>query len=402
MRKNLLLFTALLLLLISCSSEIRTIRVYTDIPEAILLMNRFNNLQSRYTAEVTTLKQTGSTIPPEQGDLLLAENIQTGVYLAEMVNLNKFRETPYVRKVYPELLQSCIYETELKMIPLSMDLPLIISKKGNSPTESRSISWQELSESALAFNREEDGELKAAGFSPLWSDDFLINSLSSGLNAFSRLMDDSDSSYTERSSRLAEWMEKHSNGVESINQFDSTYRYIPDYRLLINGRIGFSLIRLSDYMLLPENISKELSFRYLKFEKDLQPLNILSAGVFSDSPNPEGAEALLQWLLEEETWSDYYNEILQNRDRTFAFEGISGSYGINETLLTEAYPSLTGRIPYPGELDSIPEFLPQWNRVREEVLLPHIRKVLGGTADATSLGDEYRKWLLLNPDPLSD
>ena len=402
MRKILFLYTALLLLLLSCSRETRTIRVYTDIPEAVLLMNSFNTRQSRYTAEVIPLNQNDSNWSPEEGDLLLAENIQTGSYLSKMINLNKYRETPYVKSIYPELIQSSLYGKELKLIPLSMDLPLIISKKGSSPDASRSVNWTELSESALAFNRGEDGVLKETGFSPLWSDDFLINALSSGLNSFSQLMEDPSDGYREKTTQIQEWIEEYNGGFDSISQFNSTYRYIPDYRLLINGRIGFSLIRLSDFMLLPEKISKELSYRFLKFNEDLQPLQILSAGIFSQAPNPEGAETLIQWLIEEDTWNIYYNEILQNRDSTFAFQGISASYKINETLLTAAYPTLSGRIPYPGELDRIPEYLPQWNRVRKEVMLPHVHKVLAGTAEARSLNEEYRKWLLQNPDPLAE
>lgn len=401
MRKLLLIF-ALLSLILSCSRENQTIHVYTDIPEATLLLTQFNNQQSRYTAEIHYLKETGNGNSNIKGDILLSKNIHTEVYLNRMMNLNKIRESSYIRDVYPEILQACIFKKELKLIPLSMDLPLTIFKEERFSGTSRYISWEDLRESASSFNVSNDDKLTHTGFSPLWSHDFIMDYLSTGILSFREFTENPSGIYKEKTSELYKWNIENNNGIEGINLFNSKYRYIPDYRLIMSDRIGFSFFRLSDFMLLPDSITSELSSRIYINDGGLKPRQIISAGVFMDPPNPEGVDALIQWFLQLDTWDYYVHNIIQNRDRIFGLDGISTNYRINETVFSKAYPALKGKIPFPGEFGRISAPLPQWEKLCEELIIPHALKVLSTGVDAESLSEEYRKWLLLNPDPLQE
>ncbi|OQY35650.1 MAG: hypothetical protein B6241_00210 [Spirochaetaceae bacterium 4572_59] len=334
--------------------------------------------------------------------MLLSKDIHSDVYLSRMMNLNKLRESPYIQNVYPEILQSCIYEKELKLIPLSLDLPLIIFNENSYSGESKYMSWEDLSESASSFNISNDGRLTNAGFSPQWSHDFIMDYLSTVNISFQDFMENSSEIYKKKTFELSSWNIENNQGTEEIKQFNSKYRYIPDYRLIISGRIGFSFLRLSDFMLLPDSITAELSSRIFSSDNHLRPRQIISTGVFMDPPNPKGVDALIKWLLQEKNWDSYIHNIIQNRDRIFGLDGISANYRINETILSKAYPTLKGKIPYPGEFGSIPAPLPQWEKVCDELIIPHAIKVLSAAAEAKSLTEEYRKWLLLNPDPLQE
>lgn len=374
--------------------------MYTDIPEATLLLTQFNNQQSDFTAEIHHIKETDNGNNITKGDLLLSKDIHTDVYLSRMMNLNKLRETPYIQTVYPEVLQSCIYEKELKLIPLSMDLPLVLFKGDSYTGDSKYMNWTELRKSASSFNIFNDGQLTHTGFSPQWSHDFIMDYLSAGTISFQDFIDNPSELYKEKTSGLKTWTTENKQGPEEITQFNSKYKYIPDYRLIMSGRIGFSFLSLSEFMLLPDSITTELSSRIFTTDAHLRPRQIISAGFFMDPPNPEGVNALMEWLLREETWDYYVHNIIQNRDSIFGLDGISANYGINETVLSKAYPALKGKIPYPGEIGSIPPPLPQWEKFCDELLIPHTLKVLSTAVAAETLKEEYRKWLLLNPDPL--
>jgi len=405
MRKSLTATLLLVLILLpsGCRKEQKHVEVYTDIPEAVILTDLFNSSQSEYTAHLRFISGDQETdMNLAEQDILLTSDLYAEEYKSRLQNLNFLRDTAFVRQLYPELKAAGLYGTELRVIPLSAEIPVVYTGEDFSGDLKglRIITREELEALSESHNRESDGNWTHLGFSPLWSDSFLFAYISSLTDSYQTLLTDPGPARNAIAGELEEWIVRQNGGIEKDRNFDRKYRYIPDYRLIAEKRILFSLSDLSEYMLWPDSITGSLEFRYLAPEGKILPRNITSIGIPANSPNPEGAETFLRWLLEEQTWRRYLDSNIRYRDEAFGIlNGISACYPLNENLLTEYYPELTGWIPTPGDFGRIPRIPEQWNRISRELLLPHLKEVLADTAEPEDLPDEYRKWLLLNPDP---
>ena len=362
-------------------------------------MNQFNTDQSDFTVETLFLNNPEKNIALESTDLILARDIHAPAYMKLMKNLNKYRADDYLQGIYPEILQSCILDTELKLIPLSLGLPLA-ARSTPSESTSKFMDWATLSKEAAEINHDTNGHLTRTGFSPLWSNEFILSYLTAGSCSTQSLMETESILYQKKTEELIQWINENNSGSPEIQRFMGKYMYIPEHRLLSDDRIGFSIMKLSDYLLLTDSITHDLTFKLFTVSGRLQPTQIVSAGIPEEAPNSDGAEALLNWLTKKETWESYIFSSIRNRDKVFGLEGISANYTINESIIAKAYPLLKEHIPYPGEFDRISTPVPQWKRIEKELLLPHTLKVLKGEEQSADLKEEYRKWLLLNPDPL--
>ncbi len=390
----------ILILFLSCSRDDRFINIYTDLPEAVILADQYNRQNTGYTAKVIFSNQQEEDKEIPAADLILNRNLHTPAYMAGFENLDHLREEEYIKYTYPAVLLACQYNTELKLIPLSLDLPVLLEKAPLVSGEGKTADWEELSRKAEEFNSLQDEALTRAGFSPLWSNVFLISFLLDSATDFQSLFEDPQVTYGAATGNLKGWIRDYNHDLPAILGFNEKYMYIPDYRLLTEGRIGFTVKNLSETMLLPDEIRKNLSFRYFAPRRKLLVTSLVSAGMPLNAQNREGAESFLLWMMQKHIWRDYYTEVIRNRDQIFAFGGISANREVNEEILTGIYPDLKEFVPYPGEFARIPQLVSQWDKVKEQVLLPHIREVLTKEAPPESLRNEYQQWLLLNPDPL--
>ena len=398
MRKT-LLSLSILLLLFSCSRENPRLLIYSDLPEAVLLADLFNAGEYGYTALIINTDRTGVAEETPEADLVISRDIQAPSYMNNFLNLNALRGEEFITSVYPEVLLSCIYNTELKLIPLALDLPVVLEKKSFPPRETKFADWEELSLTAENFNRFKDEALTHTGFSPLWSDEFLMAYLSSETTDYDALFRTPSEEFQPASNQLREWIDQYNAGPESIQAFNEKYMYIPDYRLVSENRIAFSVRNLTDTILLPDQVRNNLSFRYFSPENRLQISSLISAGIPKSTENREAAFVFLKWMMNKQTWSDYYNDVIMNRDRIFAFSGISSSLMINQEVLVNIYPDMKNRIPYPGEFARLPSIVTQWEKVRNEVLLPFYKRALISEISINGIREEYEKWGLLNPEP---
>ncbi len=387
------------MLLISCSGENPRILIYSDLPEAVILADLFNSEGNGYTAQIINIDRSGMTEELPEADLVISRDIHAPDYMNTFLNLNSLRAEEFVTSIYPEILLSCIYNTELKLIPLAIDLPVVLEKESSSGGDRKFADWDELSLITEDFNTFDEEALTRAGFSPLWSDEFLTAYLSSETSDYETLFRSPSEEFLPAVNQLREWINEYNAGPERIQAFNEKYMYIPDYRLISGNRIAFSVRNLTETMLLPDQVRNTLSFRYFAPGNRLQISSLVSAGIPGNTGNREGALAFLQWMMNKQTWDDYYNRVIMNRDRIFAFSGISSSLMVNEEVLISIYPELKNRIPYPGEFARVPTIVSQWGKVRNEVLLPFYRRALISENSISGLSEEYEKWGLLNPEP---
>jgi hypothetical protein len=355
-RKLKKIYPALLFLLISgCSQVDRSLTIYSDSSEVAELVNLFNQTQSLYEASFI-YKPSGNKemINPGQNDIIFENGLHG--YMEKMKSLDDMRENIFVKSIYPENMKTGILETSLKLIPLSLDIPVVLSKEKQNGK--KFITWKDLTLESKEFNILKEGSLIQSGFSPLWSDSFLSTYYHTRIHSFIGEMDDIDfNDFIRTGDELILWINDINGSIELDHGFSEKYRYIPDYRLIREGRI---------------------------------PLT---------AKNPEGAKVFLTWLLEEKTWEDYLLLTGRNRDDSFAFlGGISSSETLNTKILPKTYPWIEPYIPRTGEFDRQADLPPQWIFLWKDLLLPMIRESISNPLYDRDMGKEYEEWLLLHPD----
>jgi hypothetical protein len=388
----------IVLLMIGCSKLDRTLTIYSDSVETAELVNLFNQTQSLYKASyIYRPEGSNLSINPGEHDIVISHSLQG--YLDKMLSLDDLRETDFVNSIYPEILKMGISGTSLKTIPLSLDIPVVLTK--DLQNDKKFISWEELGIQSKSFNVLKEERLTQSGFSPLWSETFLSAFYRSRIPSISKELDGNEfRGFAETAQELSEWIQDINGSLELDNDFSEKYRYIPDYRLILTGRTGYSVMPLSQWSLLPDSVSRELKIQPLIINEGLQNIETLAVGIPQTSENPEGAKAFLTWLLEEKTWEDYLLLTGRNRDEGFAFlGGISSSESLNAGLLLEAYPWTEPLIPRKGEFAKQSVLPPQWRLLWNDLLLPLVKESIAHPSIEKDMSNEYRKWLLLHPDP---
>ncbi len=384
----------------SCSKTERNFSVYSDKAVVAELVNLFNQTQSDYQATFVY----SESAPPEKRnpgnyDVVIANGLHSTEYKARFTSLNSLRSEKYVQDMYPELKQAAILDTTLTLIPLSLSLPVVIS--ADEIETGKYISWDEMSELAGEFNREREDSLTNAGFSPLWSESFITAYYNSQTLSYTREVDENNfRGFIEISERIKNWVIETNGSLERSLAFSNKYRYIPDYRLIENGRIAFSVMPLEEWALLPDVITRELHARLLNFEKGLETTRILSAAIPSAAANQEAALYFVRWLLQDSTWDSYLTLISRNRDESFGFlGGISASADLNYDLLVKYYPWMQSHVPRRGEFAPLTEIGAQWPLAWDRLFLPYILEILRNPNSSRDFTRDYRNWQLLHPDP---
>ena len=396
---RLTLFCALTLLLFSCKKENPLLTVYSDKAETAVLVDLFNQTQDNVHARfIYAGTDQGKTRGPESSEIIICRDIHSSEYKKRMTNLDGYRATSFVSSVYPAILKTGVEENELKTIPLALELSAVLSAPGTGQGN-KFISWEEMSDTSREFNEREDEALVRNGFSPLWSDSFLKTWFNANININTKMKSETDfRPVIESADDLIDWLQEINGGLDADKAFTDKYRYIPDYRLVMEGRSGFTVMPLSSWALLPDTITRELSMRLLNPGNGLIAYDILSVGMPESSENPEGAAAFLEWLLQESTWEDYLKLNSRYRDESFTFlGGLSTSEELNVRLLPEYFPAAASITPRKGEFAVQPEIPSQWSKVWKALFLPLIRDRIEGTPRLFS--EEYKKWQLQNPDP---
>ncbi|MDC7241925.1 MAG: hypothetical protein PQJ50_16340 [Spirochaetales bacterium] len=388
------------LLLSSCSGTERNFTVYSDKAAVAELVNLFNQTQSDFQA---TFVYSESAPPEERNpgnyDVVIANGLHSEEYKTYFTSLNSLRSEKYVREMYPELMQAAILDTTLTLIPLSLSLPVVVSKE--EIDTGKYISWDEMSDLAGEFNREKEDSLTNTGFSPLWSDSFITAYYNSRTLSYPREVEEKEfSGFTEISEGIKNWVIETNGSLERSLAFSTKYRYIPDYRLIENGRIAFTVMPLEEWALLPDVITRELHARLLNFEKGLETTRILSAAVPKSAGNQEGGLYFMKWILQDSTWDSYLTLISRNRDEIFGFlGGISASADLNYEYLVKYYPWMKPHVPRRGEFAPLTEIGAQWPLAWDRLFLPYILEILRNPNTTRDFSRDYRNWQLLHPDP---
>lgn len=301
---------------------------------------------------------------------------------------------------YRSLLEGGRIEGNQYLLPLSFDVPAVMFAEAWEPPQDdrRTIDLIELREAAAAFNAIADGRAERLGYSPLWQDDFLRAAIDMFGVRFRSGPDEmplwSRDGLQEMLEFLERWSAGENEGAETELDFQRRYLVAPGNRAVQNGIAGFWYTTAASYYSLPDAERTGLDVRWLSRDGVL-PVGdrVLYAGVPRAAENRSGARRLLRWLTEEAVQSRLISASARNHEPKFGFAGgFSALHAVNERVLSETHPEMTGRVPVNAELRRPDVEHPLWPRMSGEIIVPWLANALRGE-EQPALRDRLEGWI---------
>jgi len=419
------LFYILLLtiLFISCNNN-RAVQIWTDRPEFAIYAEYFNTTQNQYKVSVRYIEFPGAELgrTGDSPDIVIASWLKNSAMGATFRSLdNLFGAKKISRNIfYPRLLANGRINRTQYLLPVSFNIPALVFSRDREHELSNhfTIDFEEIKRLSSSFNIQTRGAYTRMGFSPLWSDSFLLTAaVLSGASFREPAPLHGREAAREPLRYPLEWdsdalessmifINNWTNEINTSNQMeeDFTFKYFvePPERLIRGGRILFSYMESSDLFTLSEDRKSHLDFRWI-MEQDRIPVkeDYVYLGIPKRAKSQRAARAFIQWFFRIDSQRSLLEYFRVNRLNENIF-GICGGFSslnlVTEQIYPLFYPELLGRMP-PSEHFTFPNVLPgNWITLKERVVLPylHERARSESVIDVIPLERRLSDWLRLN------
>jgi hypothetical protein len=388
--------------------ESSTAELRTDVPQMAMYAAAFNNSQDRYRIHVDYEIKLAESLAGTGKKPALA----IGRYLKNSQSRSNFLAMDHLfselmirqNSFYTSLLEPGNIDGRQLLLPVSFNLPLIVFKKDmdQSMTDGFVINLDELEKKSAELNKLVKASSTNMGFGPRWFPDFLYATV---ILSGAEFKEGSPLKWNRTNleagiAYLRTWSERANGSALKEDEFQFKYLYLPRYRSVEEGRIGFAAMRSHDFFVIAEERRSSLSFRWLA-KDNMVPVDddIVYVGLCRDGAGKQAAETFLKWFYAEETQRSLLAEARHQRSMESSF-GIAGGFSaikaVNEKLYPLYYPSLLGKMPQADNLKS-PGVLPSgWTEIKESIVLPFLLEATGPNPapDPTaSLESRIREWM---------
>jgi len=380
----------------------------TDVPQMALYAAAFNNSQDRYRIHVNYEKELAESLAGNKKNPALA----IGRYLKNSQSRSNFLAMDHLfselmirqNAFYPSLLELGNIDGRQLLLPISFNLPLIVFKKDLDQTMKNGfvINLDELEKKSAEINKSGKTSFTNMGFGPRWFPDFLYAAV---VLSGAEFREGSPLKWNHANleagiAYLRYWSEKTNQSAAKEDEFQFKYLYLPRYRSVEEGRIGYAAMRSHDFFVIAEERRSALSFRWLA-KDNMVPVDddIVYVGLCRNGDGKQAAEAFLKWFYSEETQRSFLAEARHHRSMESSF-GIAGGFSaiktVNEKLYPLYYPSLLGKMPQADNLKA-PGVLPSgWAEIKESIVMPFLLEATGLNPPADlneALEIRIREWI---------
>jgi ABC-type glycerol-3-phosphate transport system substrate-binding protein len=402
------LFFLLTAILISCNDN-KTAYIWTDRPEMALYGEFFNTVQNQYKVSIRYIEfPTASLGRSNSPDLIVAsylKNSSTENNFKSLNNLLGAKRIP-VNIFYPRLLTAGRVERNQYLLPVSFNIPALIFSKDREYLLSNqfTINFDEIKKLSRDFNVESRGTYTHMGFSPIWSNSFLLTAAALTGTVFREANPLAwDSAALERSMNfINDWTNEINTSSQAEEDFTFKYFFEPPERLIKSGRILFFYMESSELFLLSEESKNALDFRWI-MEQNRIPITEDSVymGIPRWAKSRQAARAFILWFynIENQRLLLEYSRTNRINENIFGIcGGFSALSAVTEQVYPLFYPELLGRMP-PSEHFVQPNIPPgNWVAIKERVVLPYLHdRARGGNAERViPLERRLNDWIRLN------
>ena len=394
-----MLLVVLAIALTGCAPA--TLTLWTDTPEFITAIERFNAEQSDSIVEVVYVEDPGSRLrtDPTPPDVIVARYIENEVTAAELAPLDRVVRGAEDR-FYPDLLESGRVNGRLTLLPVAFSLPLVYYVEPSDQFEERLIiDVDEIRGSAADFDVASDIGYTQLAYSPVWEPEFLYQ--------FTRLTgllvtESGSGEPTWDFERLLEavadaraWISEH-GGPEQTRRFSEQYLYDPHIQLVRRGRVRYGYDETSTFLARSDASRSDLAFRWLGESGSILVLeDVVYAGIPTASRQRRDAEDLLARLFTLEFQRDVLESAATKRGRGFGLAGgFSSLWEVNERILPGIVPEIAGLVPDGGSLVFPPASPRYWGEIVDDVVTPWLVRETLAQPQSRDLEQSVRAWLL--------
>jgi len=380
----------------------------TDVPQMALYAATFNTSQSRYRINVSYDQNLAENLPEwnPKPALVIGRYLKNSQVRSSFQSLDHLFSELVINQssFYPGLLELGNHEGRQLLLPVSFNLPLIVFKTtlDQSMTDGFVIDLAELEKKGAELNKTEKNTFTNMGFGPRWSTDFLYATVELYGADFKEglpLKWNRDGLIAALN-HVRSWSERANGSVIKEDEFQFKYLYLPGYKSVEEGRIGYAAMDSSELFIVAEERRPSLSFRWLSRNGSV-PVDdtIVYAGICRDGKGKPAAEAFLKWFYSEDNQKLILEEARRFRSMESSF-GIAGGFSairaVNEKLFPLFYPSLLGKMP-PAHYIKAPNILPSaWPEIKESIVLPFLLEATGPNPPAdpnAALEAKLQAWL---------
>jgi len=376
--KTILPGLALCLTLASCQGSDQNIStLWTNIPGILTFVDHFNASQKEWQLIVDYRDDPGRALRtgPEP-DLVIAKDLASSERKDQMSDLGFLFNSGSVStdNLYRRILTSGEQGGQVRLLPLSFDLPVVIFSRSALPDlPGFSLSPEELRDLNAKFNAgiKEDGRRLA--FSPLWGNaglQWLSIQGAAFHESFSGELEWNSQSLNAAAKWLSEWP---SPGRDAVKKFQKKYLISDVTSFLDSGRIQFYPSTLAEFLSRPWDERKTLDFRYIENKGQLMATDdVVWAGIPNRGSRLGAARAFLRWFSQAQVQAQVAHEAHAENPRLFGIaQGLSARADVNP-LFAQDYLDLKGRLPAKDQLRFWNPLPPQWRTLKSAVLFPWI------------------------------
>lgn len=370
-------------MVLSCSDR-KTVQIWTDRPEFAVYGELFNTAQTRYKVSIKYYDNPGQELQKagNTADIIVGSWLKTsvtGAYFRSLDNLfgaNKLSRGAF----YPRLLSIGRIERNQYLLPVSFNIPALIFFKDSKIELSNSftVDFNEIKTLSKNYNNISREAYTKIGFSPLWSNDFLmITSVLLGASFKTASPLSWDASALERSMNFVnDWTTEFNTSIQAEEEFIFRYFFEPPEKLVQKERILFSYMDSRDFFILNEESKSDLDYRWI-MEQSRIPIieDMVLIGIPKRARSVKAARAFIQWFFTIENQRlilEYCTETKVSENVFGICGGFSALNTVTEQVFPHYYPELLGRMP-PSNYLMTPNVLPgNWADIREKVVLPYL------------------------------
>lgn len=334
--------------------------------------------------------QLAEALPPEENeavpDILAGSWLLSGMGQKKFLNLSGLlsRNSLDPEIFYENLLQNGKIGEKQYLLPVSFNLPALVFDNSNYEyiTESHTISFDQIKETALHYNRQnQDGTFSAMGFGPQWYGDFLYLILKSMGVSFD--ISDENISFNSTEFVLAKnyvqsWSEQINGGTNAELDFLFKYLYTPYYKQATSGHCLYSYTTSSSLFALKEIQLDNIDFRWVMNDSKIQVMeDEVMMGIYAKSRNKGRAKAFIRWFMSEQAQKEMMDRKFQMNLDTKKF-GIAGGFSsvksVTERLFPVYYRALLSNVPSGENLYPPQKLHSDWANIRQSVVIPFIQE----------------------------
>ena len=383
-------------------------QMLTDVPQMALYAAAFNTSQSRYRIHVLfdgNVVERLSTAT-ERPTLVIGRFLKSSTARPNFQSLDHLFSELVINQstFYPDLLELGNYEGRQMLLPVSFNLPLVVFNKSlnDSMADSFVLDLKELEAASATMNVKGKTGYTKMGFGPRWSTSFLFSAAElygAGFREGEPLRWD-EAKLGQSVRNLTDWSVRANVSIRNEDDFQFKYLYLPGYKSVQEGRIGFAAMDSREFFVISEERRNSLSFRWLSLNGKVPVAeDIVYAGITRRSSGKSAAEAFLKWYYAEETQKMLLDDARQHLSMESSF-GLAGGFSalrsVNEKLYPQYYPSLLGKVLPAGYLQP-PDILPSdWPAIKKAVVEPFLLDATGSNPPenlSQALNDRLAVWL---------